>query len=78
MKIKLKKTTNPFNEITCIPKYKLDDNVRLLKIKNVFDKGYTTKWTDELFTIVEMCHTNSITYKFTNSNNKEITGIFYE
>ena len=33
------------------PKFSIGDNVRITKKKNTFDKGYTQKWTEEIFTI---------------------------
>ena len=34
------------------PKFKIGDKVRISKYKrNVFDKGYTPNWTEEIFTI---------------------------
>ena len=44
----------------------------------MFDKGYTPNWTEELFIIDEIQHTNPITYKVKDLNNKEIQGSFYE
>ena len=34
------------------PKFKVSDKVRISKYKrNVFDKGYTPNWTEEVFTL---------------------------
>jgi len=35
------------------PKYAIGDLVRITKKKNIFEKGYTSKWTVEVFTISE-------------------------
>jgi hypothetical protein len=34
------------------PKYKVGDHVRLVKIKQTFEKGYETNFTDEMYKIV--------------------------
>ena len=33
------------------PKFKIADHVRISKYKNIFAKGYTPKWTEEVFVI---------------------------
>ena len=41
------------------PKFKIGDKVRISKYKwNVFDKGYTPNWTEELFTTDKIQYTN--------------------
>ena len=49
-------------QVTSKPKFKVGDKVRISKYKqNVFDKGYTPNWTEELFTIDKIQYTNPIT-----------------
>ena len=60
------------------PKFSVGDKVRITKKKKVFEKGYTTRWTEEIFTIKEIQNTNPITYKIKDLNKKEIKGTFYE
>ena len=61
------------------PKFKIGDKVRISKYKrNVFDKGYTPNWTEEVFTVDKIQYTNPITYKLKDLNNEEIKGSFYE
>ena len=61
------------------PKFKVGDRVRISKYKRkTFDKGYTENWSEEMFTIDEIQHTNPITYKLKDLNNEEIQGSFYE
>ena len=31
------------------PKFKVGDNIRISKHKNIFAKGYVTNWSDEVF-----------------------------
>jgi len=33
------------------PKFKIGDRVRISKKKTIFDKGYTPRWTEEMFSI---------------------------
>ena len=66
-------------QVTSKPKFKVGDKVRISKYKrNVFDKGYTPNWTEELFTIDKIQYTNPITYELKDLNNEEIKGSFYE
>ena len=61
------------------PKFKIGDKVRISKYKrNVFDKGYTPNWTEEVFTVDKIQYTNPITYKLKDLNDEEIKGSFYE
>ena len=61
------------------PKFNVGDKVRISKYKrNVFDKGYTPNWSEELFIIDKIQYTNPITYKLKDLNYKEIKGSFYE
>ena len=60
------------------PKFSVGDEVRITKKKKVFEKGYTTRWTEEIFTIKEIRNTNPITYKLKDLKGEEIKGTFYE
>ena len=60
------------------PKFKLFDRVRITKKKLFFEKGYTPRWTNEIFTINEIHHTNPTTYKLIDLKGEEIIGSFYE
>ena len=60
------------------PKFSVGDRVRISKKKAVFEKGYTTRWTEEIFTITKIQHTPPITYKIADLNGEEIKGSFYE
>ena len=61
------------------PKFKIGDKVRISKYKrNVFDKGYTPNWTEEVFTVDKMEYTNPITYKVKDLRGEDIQGSFYE
>ena len=60
------------------PKFSVGDRVRISKMKKTFEKGYTTRWTEEIFTIVEVKRTSPVTYRIADLNGEEITGTFYE
>ena len=61
-----------------IPKYNVGDEVRIVKKKKTFEKGYTPNWTEEVFTISEIKDTKPPTYQIEDKNGEEIQGSFYE
>ncbi|XP_067939633.1 uncharacterized protein [Watersipora subatra] len=60
------------------PKLKVGDTVRITKKKGTFEKGYTPRWTEEIFKITDIQYTNPVTYKIAGLNGEEIKGSFYE
>ena len=36
------------------PKFKVSDHVRISKYKNIFAKGYTPNWPEEVFALVKL------------------------
>ena len=38
-----------YGGMTLAPKFSIGDNVRITRKKNVFDKGDTQRWTEEVF-----------------------------
>ena len=60
------------------PKFSVGDKVRISKKKKTFEKGYTTRWTEEIFTIVEVRRTQPPMYEIADLNGEEIKGTFYE
>ena len=60
------------------PKFKVGDHVRISKYKNVFVKGYTPNWPEEVFVIKKVKNTVPWTYIINDLNGEEITGKFYE
>ena len=65
-------------EVNDDPKFKVGDHVRISKYKNLFAKGYTPNWSDEIFVIKEIKNTVSWTYVINDLNGEEIIGTFYE
>ena len=60
------------------PKFKVGDNVRISKYKNIFAKGYTPNWSEEVFVINKIKNTVPWTYAISDMNGEEITRSFYE
>ena len=60
------------------PKFKVGDHVRISKYKNIFAKGYTPNWSEEVFVIKKVKNTVPWTYVINDLNGEEITGTFYE
>ena len=60
------------------PKSKVGDHARISKYKNIFAKGYTPNWSEEVFVINKIKNTVPWTYVINNLNGEEITGSFYE
>ena len=60
------------------PKFELGDYVRISKYKNIFAKGYTPNWSEEIFVIKETKNEVPWTYVINDLNGEEIIGTFYE
>ena len=60
------------------PKFKVGDHVRISKYKNIFAKGYTPNWYEEVFVVNKIKNTVPWTYVINDINSEESTGTFYE
>ena len=60
------------------PKFKVSDHVRISKYKNIFAKGYTPNWPEEVFVISKIKNSVPWTYVASHLKGEEITGSFYE
>ena len=60
------------------PKFKIGDQVRISKYKNIFAKGYVSNWSEEIFIISKIKNTVPWTYVLNDLNGAEIIGTFYE
>ena len=58
------------------PKLKVGDCVRISKYKNIFAKGYTPNWLEEVFVASKIKNTVPWTYVVSDLNGEKITGIF--
>ena len=50
------------------PKFKVGDHVRISKYKNIFAKGYTPNWSEEVFVISKTKNTVPWTYVIDDLN----------
>ena len=60
------------------PKFKIGDHVRISKFKNIFAKGYTPDWSEEIFVVKKIKNTVPWTYEINDLNGEKIVGSFYE
>ena len=56
------------------PKFQVGDHVRISKYKNIFAKGYTPNWSEEVFVIKKVKNTVPWTYVINEFNGEEIIG----
>ena len=73
-----KSLSRSFRDKKIKPKFSVGDEVRISKKKKTLEKGFTTRWTEEIFMIVEVKRTSPITYRIADLNGEEIKGTFYE
>ena len=60
------------------PKFEVGYRVRISNYKNIFAKGYTPNWSEEVFVIKKVKSTVRWTYVINDLNGEEIMGTFYE
>ena len=60
------------------PKFKTGDHVRISKYKDIFAKGYTPNWSEEVFIVSKINNTVPWAYVISDMNGEDITGSFYE
>ena len=60
------------------PKFKTGDHVRMSKYKNIFAKGYTPSWSEEIFVVKKIRNTVPGTYVIIDMNGEEIVDSFFE
>ena len=59
------------------PKFKVGGHVRISKYKNIFAKGYSSNWSEEVFVVSKIKNTFPQPYVISDLNGEEITGSFY-
>ena len=74
---------NPYIDITKEvndkdSKFKVGDHLRISKYKNIFAKGYTPNWFEEIFIAKEVQNTVPWAYVINDLNREEIFGIYFE
>ena len=60
------------------PKFKVGDHVRISKYKNIFTKGYTPNWSEEIIVIKKIKNTAPWAYVINYLNGEQIIRTFYE
>ena len=60
------------------PKVQVGDHARISKYENIFAKGYTPNWSEEVFTISKIKNRVPWTYVISGLNDEKIAGTFYE
>ena len=72
--IKVKNNTygNHIKEVNEWTKFKVGDHVRISIYKNIFAKGYTPNWSEELFAIKEVKNTIPWTYVINDLNGEKL------
>jgi transposase InsO family protein len=59
-------------------KFQLGDIVRITVYKNIFVKGYTKNWSEEVYKVTERFTSTPPTYRLNDLSGEEIKGRFYE
>ena len=59
-------------------KFKVGDQVRVSRLKTIFEKGHTPNWSSESFAVVKVQKTKPITYKLKDYQDQSLDGCFYE
>ena len=60
------------------PKFRIGDKVRISLLKNTFEKGYTSNWSEQIYVIYDMKSSNVHYYYLKDLNGNKIDGMFYE
>ena len=60
------------------PKFKIGDKVRISLLKNTFEKGYTSNWSEQIYIIYDIKSSNVHYYYLKDLNGNKIDGMFYE
>lgn len=62
-----------------LPKLRIGDYVRITKYKHIFQKGYESNWSDEIFIVSSVIDRSPlVVYKLKDLKQEDIVGTFYE
>ncbi|XP_045450977.1 uncharacterized protein LOC123662140 [Melitaea cinxia] len=62
-----------------LPKFHVGDYVRITKYKHIFQKGYESNWSDEIFIVSTVIPRSPwVVYTLKDLQNEVIEGTFYE
>ena len=59
-------------------RYNMGDNVRISRVKGLFDKGYLPGFSSEIFTVIKRLPRSPPVYKLAGDDDEPLSGIFYE
>ena len=60
------------------PKFSIGDKVRISLLKNTFEKGYTSNWSEQIYVIYDIKSSNVHYYYLKDLNGEKIDGTFYQ
>ena len=60
------------------PRFKVGDNVRMSKYRNIFAKGYVPNWSEEMFVIKKVKNTVPWIYAINDLKGEKFFGTFYK
>ena len=67
-----------FEIITNNKKFKIGDKVRISLLKNTFEKGYTSNWSEQIYVIYDIKTSNVHYYYLKDLNGEKLDGTFYQ
>ena len=59
------------------PQFKVGDDVRISRVKGIFEKGMENNFSYEVFKIAEVLNTDPVTYKIKDESGEVLEGSFY-
>ena len=59
-------------------KFKIGDKVRISLLKNTFEKGYTSNWSEQIYVIDDIKSSNVHYYYLKDLNGEKLDGTFYQ
>ncbi len=60
------------------PKFRVNDFVRVSRLKRIFTKGYEPSWSHEIYSVAEVKNTLPVTYSLKDWKGEVLKGVFYE
>ena len=60
------------------PKFSIGDKVRVSLLKNTFEKGYTSNWSEKIYVIDDIKTSNVHYYYLKDLNGGKLDGTFYQ
>ena len=58
--------------------YKVGDYIRITRFKHVFEKGYASNWSGEIFQITNVIKRDPVVYKIKDLLGEPVDGVFYQ